>query len=85
MGRQRGGAWDSTNNAIESRNARIREMLRLHRGLPLIHRIKAIFWWCYMRTEAPLPPAEILRVMPTNTVRESPGASSICLLNADSE
>ena len=41
-------------------------MLRLHRGLPLIHRIKAIFWWCYMRTEAPLPPAEILRVMPTD-------------------
>ena len=66
MGQERGGAWDSTNNAIESRNARIREMLRLHRGLPLIHRIKAIFWWCYMRTEAPLPPAEILRVMPTD-------------------
>lgn len=41
MGRERGGAWDSTNNAIESRNARIREMLRLHWGLPLIHRIKA--------------------------------------------
>ena len=66
MGQERGGAWDSTNNAIESRNARIREMLRLHRGLPLIHRIKAIFWWCYMHTEAPLPPAEILRVVPTD-------------------
>ncbi len=66
MGQERGGAWGSANNAIESRNARIREMLRLHRGLPLIHRIKAIFWWCYMRTEAPLPPAEILRVMPTD-------------------
>lgn len=66
MGQERGGAWGSTNNAIESRNARIREMPRLHRGLPLIHRIKAIFWWCHMRTEAPLPPAEILRVMPTD-------------------
>lgn len=66
MEQEQGGAWPSTNNVIESRNARIREMLRLHRGLPLIHRIKAIFWWCYMHTEPPLPPAEILRVMPTD-------------------
>lgn len=66
MHRERGGSWDSTNNVIESRNARIREMLRVHRGLPLLHRIKAIFWWCYMHTEAPLPPAEILRAMPTD-------------------
>lgn len=66
MEQEQGGAWPSTNNVIESRNARIREMLRLHRGLPLIHRIKAIFWWCYMHTESPLPPAEILRVMPTD-------------------
>ena len=41
-------------------------MLYLHRGLPLVHRIKAIFWWCYMHTENPLPAAEILRVMPTD-------------------
>lgn len=66
MEQEQGGAWPSTNNVIESRNARIREMLRLHRGLPLVHRTKAIFWWCYMHTESPLPPAEILRVMPTD-------------------
>ncbi len=71
-----GGEWDSTNNAIESSNARIREMLRLHRGLPLVHRIKAIFWWCYMHTESPLPPAEILRVMPTDDQVEGLFASA---------
>ena len=31
-----------------------------------MHRIKAIFWWCYTHTESPLPAAEILRVMPTD-------------------
>lgn len=61
-----GGTWDATNNVIESVNARLREVLRLHRGLPLMHRIKAIFWWCYAHTECPLAPAEILRVMPTD-------------------
>lgn len=76
MEQEQGGTWDSTNNVIESRNARIREILRLHRGLPLIHRIKAIFWWCYMHTEAPLPPAEILRVMPTDDQVEGLFASA---------
>lgn len=37
-----GGAWPSTNNALESVNARLREMLRNHRGMPLLHRIKAV-------------------------------------------
>lgn len=31
-----------------------------------MHRIKAIFWWCYMHTENPLPAAEVLRTMPTD-------------------
>ena len=66
MAEEHGGMWASTNNVIESRNARIREMLRMHRGLPLLHRIKAVFWWCCMHTENPLSPAEILRVMPTD-------------------
>lgn len=67
MSEERGGEWDSTNNMIEGGvNARLREMLRMHRGLSTIRRIKAIFWWCYMHTEHPLPPAEILRVMPTD-------------------
>ena len=59
-----GGEWPSTNNAVESVNARLGDMLRHHRGLPLMHRIKAIFRWCYMHTENPLPPAEIIRAMP---------------------
>ncbi|RRF98291.1 MAG: hypothetical protein DUD39_10450 [Coriobacteriaceae bacterium] len=29
-------------------------------------RVEAIFWWCYMHTESPLPPADIIRVMPTD-------------------
>lgn len=60
------GSWPSTNNAVESVNARLRDMLRRHRGLPFLHRVKAIFWWCYMHTEAPMPAARILRAMPTD-------------------
>lgn len=76
MQEEHGGIWDSTNNAIEGGDARIREMLRLHRGLPLIHRIEAIFWWCCMRTENPLPAAEILRVMPADDQVEGLYASA---------
>lgn len=55
------------NNQIEGGvNAPIREMLRLHRGLSLNRRIKAVFWWCYLNTECPLGPADILSVMPTD-------------------
>lgn len=70
MGRERGGEWPSTNNAAESVNSRIRDMLYQHRSLPLMHRVKAIFWRCYMHTEDPLPTAEILcacRPMMTST------------------
>ena len=57
----------STNNRIEGGvNAPLREMLRLHRGMSLNRRIKAIFWWCYLHTECPLGPADILNVMPTD-------------------
>lgn len=62
-----GGVLPSMNNVIEGGvNAPIREMLRLHRGLSLNRRIKAIFWWCYLNTECPLDPASILSVMPTD-------------------
>lgn len=61
------GPLPSTNNRIEGGvNAPLREMLRLHRGLSLARRIKAIFWWCYLHTECPLGPAGILKVMPTD-------------------
>jgi hypothetical protein len=61
------GALPATNNRIEGGvNAPLRQMLRDHRGLSLIKRIKAVFWWCYMHSERPLPPSELLRVMPTD-------------------
>ena len=52
--------------AVESLNAQLRAMLREHRGLSLERRVKAVYWWCYMHTERPMPAAEILRVMPTD-------------------
>ena len=61
------GGLPSTNNRIEGGvNARIRAMLRDHRGMSVEHRLKAVFWWCYLHSPDPLPPAEILRAMPTD-------------------
>ena len=61
------GPTPSTNNSIEGGvNARLRAMLRDHRGLSVERRLKAVFWWCYMHSPSPLPAAEILRVMPTD-------------------
>lgn len=61
------GALPATNNRIEGGvNAQLRDILRNHRGLSLIKRIKAVYWWCYMHTECPLPAKEILRSMPTD-------------------
>ena len=47
------GPIPTSNNVIESQNARIRDMLRTHRGLNLIRRIKAVCWWCHQHTEHP--------------------------------
>ncbi|MBQ9042969.1 MAG: IS256 family transposase, partial [Eggerthellaceae bacterium] len=47
-------------------NAQLRDMLRKHRGLSLMRRAKAVFWWCYMHTECPLGAAGILATMPTD-------------------
>lgn len=67
MAEERGGVWDSTSNMIEGGvNARLREMVRSHRGLSRTRRIKAIFWWCYMHTDSPLAAARILEAMPTD-------------------
>lgn len=61
------GPLPATNNSIEGGvNARLRAMLRDHRGLSVERRLKAIFWWCYVHSPDPLPAAEILRVMPTD-------------------
>lgn len=47
-------------------NARLRETVRNHRGLSRMRRVKAIFWWCCMHTESPLPAAEMVEAMPTD-------------------
>ena len=60
------GPLPATNNAVESTNAQLRSMLREHRGLSLERRIKAVYWWCYMHTECPLPAAQLIKVMPTD-------------------
>ena len=45
------GPLPATNNSIEGGvNARLRAMLRDHRGLSLMRRVKAVFWWCYLHT-----------------------------------
>lgn len=57
----------ATNNRIEGGiNSRLREMLRNHRGLSIERRIKAVYWWCYMRSPEPLSLPEILKTMPTD-------------------
>ena len=61
------GPLPRTNNRIEGGvNSQLRAVLRNHRGLSLVRRVKAVYWWCYMHTECPLPAAEILRSMPTD-------------------
>ncbi len=61
------GTLPATNNRIEGGvNARLREILREHRGLSVERRIKAVFWWCYMHSPRPLSASEILKVMPTD-------------------
>jgi hypothetical protein len=61
------GPLPSTNNKLEGGvNAQLREMLRRHRGLSLMRRAKAVYWWCYMHTECPLGAADILKTMPTD-------------------
>lgn len=57
----------STNNQIEGGvNARLRGMLREHRGLNIEGRIKSAFWWCYMHSPEPLSAKELLKVMSTD-------------------
>lgn len=61
------GPLPAMNNMIEGGvNAQLRALMRDHRGLSDLRRIKAIFWWCYMHTEYPMTAAEILREMPTD-------------------
>lgn len=53
------GPMPATNNMIEGGvNTQLRAVLRNHRGLSLVRRIKAVYWWCYMHTDSPLSPKE---------------------------
>lgn len=73
MQEERCGRWGCTGNAIESLNAQLREMLRLHRSLPLLHRVKAVMWWWWcMHTKEPKSPPEILRCMPRDEDVDGP-------------
>jgi len=59
-----GEVLPATNNRIERINGQLREVMRNHRGMSLLHRVKAVYWWCYMHTECPRPFSELLRTMP---------------------
>jgi putative transposase len=52
----RQGPIPATNNLIESWSARLRDMMRRHRGLRLIRRIKAICRWCHQHSQHPQTP-----------------------------
>ncbi len=47
-------------------NSQLREVLRSHRGLTKLKRVKAVFWWCYLHVECPKTMADTLREMPTD-------------------
>ena len=67
---QLGYDW-RTNNYIESANAQIRAMLRAHRGMKLSHQVRAIGWWCLTRSSDCPPPAQLLRMLPTDKTIEA--------------
>ena len=49
-------------------NAPLRDMLRLHRGMSTLRRVKAVFWWCHMQSECPRRrPRFLRRCLPTAT------------------
>lgn len=61
------GPLPATNNRIEGGvNAQLRSVLRFHRGLTKLKRVKAVFWWCYLHVEHPRSMADTLREMPTD-------------------
>lgn len=57
----------STNNRLEgSINSQLRTMLKRHRGMSVNHQLRTIGWWLHMHTAQPLPPATLLKLMPTD-------------------
>ena len=55
----------STNNRIEGGvNAQLRAILRNHRGLTSLKRVKAVFWWCHAHSGDARTAREKLATMP---------------------
>ena len=61
------GPPPSTNNMIEGGvNSQLRAVLRNHRGLTLVKRVKAVFWWCHAHSGDAWTAREKLAAMPTD-------------------
>ena len=61
------GPLPRTNDAIGGGvDARLRDMLRNHRGMSAMRRVRAVFWWCCPHTEPPGPARDALSSMPTD-------------------
>ena len=63
----RSGPLPTTTNAIEGGvNAQLGAVLRNHRGLSALRRVKAVFWWCHVHSGDQRTAAERLATMPTD-------------------
>ena len=66
-GLAKAGPLPSTNNMIEGGvNSQLREVLRKHRGLTSLKRVKAVFWWCHAHSGDARTAREKLATMPTD-------------------
>lgn len=61
------GPPPSTNNMIEGGvNSQLRAVLRNHRGVASVKRVKAVFWWCHAHSGDARTAREKLATMPTD-------------------
>ena len=64
-GLTKAGPLPSTNNRVEGGvNAQLRAILRNHRGLTSLKRVKAVFWWCHAHSGDARTAREKLATMP---------------------
>ena len=64
-GLTKAGPLPYTNNKIEGGvNAQLRAVLRNHRGLTTLKRVKAVFWWCHAHSGDARTAREKLATMP---------------------
>ena len=67
-GLTKAGPLPSTNNRIEGGvNAQLRAVLRNHRGLTTLKRVKAVFWWCHAHSGDARTAREKLATMPRDS------------------